>query len=78
MLLHPQFDAKALKSAKLMGKALPASPGAGTGKLAFSAKESHSQAAHLKQLIELRDDNEIKIKKLLRDKSYVNNSYFDD
>jgi len=46
--------------------------------LAFSAKESHSQAAHLKQLMELRDDNEIKIKKLLRDKSYVNNSYFDD
>lgn len=45
--------------------------------LAFSAKESHSQALHLKELQALQQDNDIKIKKLLRDKSYVNNSYFD-
>lgn len=45
---------------------------------AFSAKEGHSQAQHLKQLMELQADNDTKIKKLLRDKSYVNNSYFDD
>ncbi len=44
---------------------------------AFNARESHSQAAHLKQLIELQQNNDIKIKKLLRDKSYEQNEYFD-
>ena len=39
-LLHPMFDEKALKAAKEIGKALPASPGAATGKVYFSAKDA--------------------------------------
>ena len=39
-LLHPQFDAKALKEAKSIAKGLPASPGAACGKIAFSAAEA--------------------------------------
>ena len=39
-LLHPQFDAAALKKAKPIAKGLPASPGAACGKIAFSAEEA--------------------------------------
>ncbi len=39
-LLHPQFDAKALKSAKPIGSALPASPGAACGKIVFTAEDA--------------------------------------
>ncbi len=39
-LLHPQFDAKALKATKPIGKALPASPGAACGKIVFSAEDA--------------------------------------
>ena len=39
-LLHPQFDAKALKAVKPIAKGLPASPGAACGKVAFSAEEA--------------------------------------
>ncbi len=39
-LLHPQFDAKALKGAKPVGKALPASPGAACGKIVFTAEDA--------------------------------------
>ncbi len=39
-LLHPQFDAKALKEAKVMGKALGASPGAACGKVVFTADDA--------------------------------------
>ena len=39
-LLHPQFDAKALKSAKPIGCALPASPGAACGKVVFTAEDA--------------------------------------
>ena len=39
-LLHPQFDAAALKKAKAIAKGLPASPGAACGKIAFSAEEA--------------------------------------
>ena len=38
-LLHPQFDAKALKQAKEIATGLNASPGAGTGKVVFSAED---------------------------------------
>ncbi|MBP3919528.1 MAG: pyruvate, phosphate dikinase, partial [Clostridia bacterium] len=38
-LLHPQFDAKALKAAEPIGKALPASPGAACGKIVFTAED---------------------------------------
>ncbi len=39
-LLHPQFDAKALKSAKPLAEALNASPGAGCGQIVFTAEEA--------------------------------------
>jgi len=39
-LLHPQFDAKALKAAKPLATALPASPGAACGKVVFTAEDA--------------------------------------
>ena len=39
-LLHPQFDAKALKAATPVGKGLGASPGAACGKIVFSADDA--------------------------------------
>jgi pyruvate,orthophosphate dikinase len=39
-LLHPQFDADALKAAKPIGKGLPASPGAACGKVVFTADDA--------------------------------------
>ena len=39
-LLHPQFDAKALKAAKPMGRGLGASPGAACGQIVFSAEDA--------------------------------------
>ena len=39
-LLHPQFDQDALKKAKPIGKALPASPGAASGIIAFTAERA--------------------------------------
>ncbi len=39
-LLHPAFDVKALKAAKPVGKALPASPGAAAGKVYFTAEDA--------------------------------------
>ena len=39
-LLHPQFDAKALKAASPLAAALNASPGAGCGQIVFTAEEA--------------------------------------
>ena len=39
-LLHPQFDAAALKAAAPMGKGLGASPGAACGKIVFTAEDA--------------------------------------
>ena len=39
-LLHPQFDAAKLKTAKPIGRGLPASPGAAFGKVVFSAEDA--------------------------------------
>ena len=39
-LLHPQFDAAALKKAQPIGSALPASPGAACGRVVFTAEEA--------------------------------------
>ena len=39
-LLHPQFDAKALKAATPAGKGLGASPGAACGKVVFTAEDA--------------------------------------
>ncbi len=43
-LLHPTFDADALKAGEVIGEALPASPGAAAGKVYFTADEA--KAAH--------------------------------
>ncbi len=43
-LLHPTFDADALKAGKVIGQALPASPGAAAGKVYFTAEDA--KAAH--------------------------------
>ncbi len=45
-LLHPTFDQEALKNGKVIGQALPASPGAAAGKVYFTADEA--KAAHEK------------------------------
>ena len=42
-LLHPQFDAKALKEAKVIGKGLGASPGAACGKIVFTAEDAEKE-----------------------------------
>ncbi len=39
-LLHPQFDKDSLKAAAVIGKGLPASPGAACGQVVFSAEEA--------------------------------------
>ena len=39
-LLHPKFEDKALKEATVLTKGLPASPGAGSGKIYFSAEDA--------------------------------------
>ncbi len=41
-LLHPQFDAKALKAATPMGRGLGASPGAACGQVVFSAEDAEA------------------------------------
>ncbi len=41
-LLHPQFDAKALKAATPAGKGLGASPGAACGKVVFTAEDAEA------------------------------------
>ena len=41
-LLHPQFDAKALKAATPLGKGLGASPGAACGKVVFTADDAEA------------------------------------
>jgi len=43
-LLHPMFDAKAEKSATVIAKGLPASPGAATGKIVFNAHDAEAWA----------------------------------
>ena len=43
-LLHPQFDPNALKAAKPIGTALPASPGAACGHVAFTAEDATAMA----------------------------------
>lgn len=45
-LLHPTFDKDALAAGKVIGSALPASPGAAAGKVYFTAEEA--KAAHEK------------------------------
>ncbi|WP_297568635.1 pyruvate, phosphate dikinase [uncultured Faecalibaculum sp.] len=53
-LLHPMFDAAQLKAATPITTALPASPGAATGTVVFSAEEAIEEAAKGKQVILVR------------------------
>ena len=53
-LLHPQFDAKALKAAEPIGKALAASPGAAAGQIVFSAEEAKAWNANGKKVVLVR------------------------
>jgi pyruvate,orthophosphate dikinase len=56
-LLHPNFEAKALKEAKPVGKGLPASPGAATGKIYFTADDAvAAHEAGEKQIILVRNE----------------------
>ena len=53
-LLHPQFDAKALKSAKAIAEALPASPGAACGKIVFTADRAKELAEQKEKVVLVR------------------------
>ncbi|MBQ7315374.1 MAG: pyruvate, phosphate dikinase [Clostridia bacterium] len=53
-LLHPQFDAKALKGATPMGKGLGASPGAACGKIVFSADDAVAWAEKGEKVVLVR------------------------
>ncbi len=53
-LLHPQFDAKALKAAAPIGKALAASPGAAAGKIVFTAEDAKEWAARGEKVVLVR------------------------
>ena len=53
-LLHPQFDADAIKKATPMGKALGASPGAAAGKVVFTADDAKEWAAKGEKVVLVR------------------------
>ena len=53
-LLHPQFDAKALKEATPAGKGLGASPGAACGKVVFTAEDAENWNAKGEKVILVR------------------------
>lgn len=53
-LLHPQFDAKALKSATPAGKGLGASPGAACGKIVFTAEDAENWHARGEKVVLVR------------------------
>jgi len=53
-LLHPVFDKKAISAAKVVGKGLPASPGASTGQIVFFADEVEEWADKGKDVILVR------------------------
>ena len=53
-LLHPQFDAKALKAATPLGKGLGASPGAACGKVVFTADDAVEWKARGEKVVLVR------------------------
>ncbi len=53
-LLHPQFDAAALKAAVPVGKALGASPGAACGKVVFTAEDAKEWNARGEKVVLVR------------------------
>ncbi|MDO5486427.1 MAG: pyruvate, phosphate dikinase [Sarcina sp.] len=55
-LLHPVFDAKALKEGKQIGEALPASPGAAAGRIYFTADDAVAAHAAGSRVILVRQE----------------------
>ncbi len=55
-LLHPIFDPEELKNAQYIGKGLPASPGAATGKIVFSADDAEKMAKDGEKVILARPE----------------------
>jgi len=53
-LLHPVFDKTAIKKAEVVGKGLPASPGAATGKIVFFADEAEKLRAEGEDVVLVR------------------------
>ena len=53
-LLHPQFDAAALKKAQPVGRALAASPGAACGKIVFTAEDAKTWADRGEKVVLVR------------------------
>ena len=53
-LLHPQFDAAALKNAQPVGRALAASPGAACGRIVFTAEDAKAWAAGGEKVVLVR------------------------
>ena len=53
-LLHPQFDAEALKKAEPVAKALAASPGAACGKIVFTAEDAKEWKAKGEKVVLVR------------------------
>ncbi|MBQ8836700.1 MAG: pyruvate, phosphate dikinase [Clostridia bacterium] len=53
-LLHPQFDAAALKKAEAIGKGLGASPGAACGQVVFTAEDAEAWKAAGKKVVLVR------------------------
>jgi pyruvate,orthophosphate dikinase len=53
-LLHPVFDPKAIKAAKVIARGLPASPGAATGQIVFFADEAEEWAKRGQSVILVR------------------------
>ena len=53
-LLHPQFDADALKKATVVGKGLAASPGAACGKIVFTAEDAKEWAKKGEKVVLVR------------------------
>ena len=53
-LLHPQFDAAALKAAQPVGRALAASPGAACGKIVFTAEDAKAWAERGEKVVLVR------------------------
>ena len=53
-LLHPTFDAEALKKAAVVGKGLAASPGAACGQVVFTAEEAKEWAARGEKVVLVR------------------------
>ncbi len=53
-LLHPQFDAKAIKAATPVARALAASPGAACGKIVFSAEDAKAWKARGEKVLLVR------------------------